>query len=328
MKRKNSLTDVFLLIILLALVIVILYSGLQILESTVLYSPDATQSQVSSKTITRDGVDYFPRQDITVVMVLGIDQYGPVESSNYYRNNGSADSVMLLVFDETNKDCTVLYLNRDTMLNMDVLGVRGEYAGTAYGQLALAHTYGTGLADSCENVKNTLMNFIHGLTVDYYVAMNMDAIPILNDAVGGVTVNVADDFSQVNPSITMGELTLRGDQVIDYVRTRKDVGDQKNVTRMQRQKEYVDGFLDALMEKQAEGDVDFALRLYEQLAPYVVTDCSSATLSGMLDRYVDFTLTGAVTPAGENLVENGHYAFYVDEEELDRMILDLFYREK
>ena len=97
---------------------------------------------------------------------------------------------------------------------------------------------------------------------------------------------------------------------------------------MQRQEEYVDGFLDALMEKQAEGNVDFALRLYEQLAPYVVTDCSSTTLSGMLDRYVDFTLTGAVTPAGENLVENGHYAFYVDEEELDRMILDLFYREK
>ena len=115
MKRKNSLTDVFLLIILLALVIVILYSGLQILESTVLYSPDATQGQTGSKTITRDGVDYFPRQDITVVMVLGIDQYGPVESSNYYRNNGSADSVMLLVFDEADKACTVLYLNRDTM---------------------------------------------------------------------------------------------------------------------------------------------------------------------------------------------------------------------
>ena len=328
MKRKNSLSDVFLLLILLVLVIVILYSGLQILESTVLHTPDTTEPPVSSKTITRDGVDYFPRQDITVVMVLGIDRYGPMESSNYYRNNGSADSVMLLVFDETEKDCTVLYLNRDTMLNMDVLGVRGEYAGTAYGQLALAHTYGSGLADSCENVKNTLMNFIHGLTIDYYVSMNMDAIPILNDAVGGVTVNVTDDFSQVNPGITMGELTLRGDQVIDYVRTRKDVGDQKNVTRMQRQKEYVDGFLDALMEQQAGGDVDFALQLYEQLSPYIVTDCSSATLSGMLDRYSDFTLNGAVTPEGENLIENGHYAFYADEDALDRMILELFYRAK
>ena len=116
---------------------------------------------------------------------------------------------MLLVFDENARECTVLYLYRATMLNMDVLGVRGEYAGTAYGQLALAHTYGTGLEDSCQNVKNTLMKYIHGLTIDYYVAMNMDAIPVLNDAVGGVTVTVVDDFSKVNPTITMGELTLR-----------------------------------------------------------------------------------------------------------------------
>lgn len=327
MKKKTSFKDFFLMVILLVLVIVMLYSGLQILESTVLYSPETEEGQISSKTITRDGIAYFPRQDITVVMVLGIDQYGTVESSNYYRNRGSADSVMLLVFDETNKNCTVLYLNRDTMLDMDVLGVRGEYAGTAYGQLALAHTYGTGLEDSCENVKNTLMNFLHGLTIDYYVAMNMDAIPILNDAVGGVTVNVTDDFSQVNPSITMGELILRGDQVIDYVRTRKDVGDQKNVTRMERQKEYVNNFLHALYSK-ANADAAFLLSTYEAVAPYIVTDCSGDTLSAMLERYAEFEVAGAITPEGDNRIEEGHYAFYVDEDKLDALIVDLFYRAK
>lgn len=327
MRKRKSFKDVFLLCILLVLVLVILYSGLQILESTVLHTAQQPAEQGTTKTIVRDGREYFPRQDITVVMVLGIDQYGPVESSNYYRNNGSADSVMLLVFDEANKETTVLYLNRDTMLNMDVLGVRGEYAGTTYGQLALAHTYGTGLEDSCENVKNTLMKFLHGLTVDYYVAMNMDAIPILNDAVGGVTVTVTDDFSEVNPSITMGELTLQGDQVIDYVRIRKDVGDQKNVTRMERQKEYVNGFLQALNAKVHE-DAEFLLSVYDQLTPYIVTDCSANTLSAMLDRYADFTVAGTLTPEGENVVANGHYEFHADEEALDALILELFYRPK
>ena len=325
MKKKKS--SILLRVILLILVLAILYSGLQILVSTVLQSETPTDTQTSSKTIVRDGVEYFPRQDITVMMVLGIDQSGPVESSNYYRNSGSADSVMLLVMDETVRDCTVLYLNRDTMLAMDVLGVRGEYAGTTFGQLALAHTYGTGLEDSCENVKNTLMNFLHGVTIDYYLAMNMDAIPILNDAVGGVTVNVVDDFSKVNPSITMGELTLRGEQVIDYVRTRKDVGDQKNVTRMARQREYVNGFLEKLSTKEHE-DINFAIKFYEQAAPYIVTDCSVDTLSGMLSRYLDFTISGAITPAGENVIEDGHYAFYTDEEKLDDLIVDLFYRPK
>lgn len=261
------------------------------------------------------------------MMVLGIDVAGPVESSGYYRNKGSADSVMLLIFDETEESCNVLYLNRDTMLTMDVLGVRGEYAGTFYGQLALAHTYGTGLEDSCVNMKNTLMNFLTGLNIDYYVAMNMDAIPILNDAVGGVTVNVTDDFSMVNPSITMGELTLNGEQVIDYVRTRKDVGDQKNVTRMARQRQYVNGFLYALDAKEHE-DIDFAVHIYEQLAPYIVTDCSVETLSKIINHYLEYELKDAITPEGDNLIEDGHYAFYADEEKLDALCLELFYRPK
>ena len=327
MKKRYSLKDFCLAVILLVLVFVILYGGLQILESAVFDSPVSVSEPASTKTIVRDGVEYFPRQDVTVVMVLGIDQYGPVQSSRYHRNEGCADSIMLLIFEETEKNCRALYLNRDTMLDMDVLGIRGEYAGTAYGQLALAHTYGTGLEDSCENVKNTLMKFLRGLTVDYYVAMHMDAIPILNDAVGGVTVMVADDFSEVNPSITMGELKLQGDQVIDYVRTRKNVGDQKNVTRMERQKTYVEGFLKAFLEK-GRKDPEFVLRTYEEVAPYIVTDCSATTLRGMLDRYADFTLGAVVTPEGESYVEDGHYQFHADEEKLDAMILELFYRPK
>lgn len=313
--------------ILLILVFVMLYSGLRIWESTVLHSEDAVTDAIQSKTITRNGIEYYPRQDVTVMLVLGIDQSGPVESSNYYRNSGSADSVMLLVFDETNEECTVLYLNRDMMLDMDVIGVRGEYAGTTYGQLALAHTYGTGLEDSSENVKNTLMNFMHGLTIDYYVAMNMDAIPILNDAVGGVTVTVVDDFSLVDPTITLGEITLKGEQVINFVRTRKDVGDQKNVTRMERQKEYVNEFLVALREKEHE-DVNFIIKVYDEVAPYLVSDCSVNTLSGMLERYVDFEIKEVVTPEGENTIGDGHYEFYVDEEKLDELIVRLFYAPK
>jgi len=327
MRKHKAPGGIAFFCILLILVLVMLYSGLRILESTVFYTGNSPAEAQPTKTVTRNGVDYFPRQDITTMLVLGIDQSGPVASSNYYRNKGSADSVMLLIFDETNEECTVLYLNRDMMLDMDVLGVRGEYAGTTFAQLALAHTYGTGLEDSCENVKNTLMNHLHGLTIDYYVSMNMDAIPILNDAVGGVTVTVADDFSLIDPTITMGELTLRGDQVLNFVRTRKDVGDQKNISRMERQKEYVEGFLKALRSKEHE-DINFIINVYDQVAPYLVSDCSVNTLSGMLDRYVDYELKEVVTPEGENIIAEGHYQFHADDEKLDELIIRLFYAPK
>ena len=327
MRKKKSLWDVCTYCILVILVLVMIYSGLRIVESTVFTSPQSTEAAVPRKTIYRDGVAYFPRQDIRVMMVLGIDQSGPAENSNYHRNEGAADSVLLLIFDETNEECSILSLNRDTMVNMDTIGVMHNYSGQVYGQLALAHTYGSGLEDSCENMKKTLMGYIHGLTIDYYVSMRMDAIPILNDAVGGVTVNVVDDFSAVDPSITLGEVTLRGDQVMNFIRNRKNVGDQKNITRMERQKEYVGSFLRSLRSREQE-DTEFLLKVYEEVSPYLVTDCSATVMSSMLDRYLEYPIRQIVTPEGTNVVNKGYYEFYPDEEKLDQLIVSLFYAPK
>ena len=129
MRKKNHLADIAFIGVVLILVLVMLYSGLRILESTVLHPPQADTEVTESKTIVRQDVAYFPRQDITVVMVLGIDQLGPVEDSRAYNNRGAADMVMLLIFDEKQESCSVLHLNRDTMLEMPVLGIGGRDAG-------------------------------------------------------------------------------------------------------------------------------------------------------------------------------------------------------
>ena len=325
-KKKHGRELVFFCVILI-LVLVMLYSGLQILESTVFYHEQGTEDTFVSKTITRDGVDYFPRQDITTVLVMGIDRYGPVETSAYYNNTGASDMNMVLIFDEVNEVCNILHLNRDTMLEIPVLGIGGRPAGTFYGQLALAHTYGTGLYDSCENVRETVSDFLYGVEIDYYVAMHMDAIAILTDAVGGVTVNVTEDFSDVDVSIGMGKVTLLGDQAIHYVRTRKGVGDQLNISRIQRQQIYLDGFVDAFRIRQEE-EPKLILTAYEQVQPYLVTDCSANAISGMWDRFRDYRIDEVVTPDGRNELGEEYYEFYVDEEKLDALILRLFYAPK
>ena len=328
MSKRKLWEDAAFIIVILILVLVMIYSGLQILESTVLYQGTDSGDGFVSRTITRDGVDYYPRQDMTVVLVLGIDQYGPVQDSGYYSNTGAADMAMLLIFDETNEHCDVLYLNRDTMLEMPVLGIGGRQAGTYYGQLALSHTYGSGLEDSAENSRDTISDFLYGLRIDHYVAMHMDAISILNDAVGGVTVNVTEDFSQVDSTIGMGSVTLLGQQAINFVRTRKDVGDQLNLSRIERQQDYVESFVDAFRVKQeAEGE-SFILNAYEAVYPYLVTDCSANAISGMINRYGEYAINEVVTPEGENVMGEEYYEFYVDEEALDALILRLFYAPK
>ena len=326
MKKRMRFLDIASAVVILLLVIVMLYSGLQILESTVLHTGADEQGFVS-KTITRDGVSYYPRQDITVVMVLGIDQNGPVKASEGYINPGSADMAALLIFDDKDESCTILQLNRDTMLEMPVLGVGGKSAGTYYGQLALSHTYGSGMEDSCENTRKTVSNFLYGIHIDYYLAMNMDAIAILNDAVGGVTVNVTDDFSHVDPTITMGQTTLWGEQAIRFVRTRRDVGDQLNISRIDRQKEYISSFLKKFRSRY-HADLEFAATTYDQVLPYIVTDCSLNTITSLMDRYGDYEIREVVSPAGENVMGEEYYEFYADEQALDELILRLFYTPK
>ena len=324
MKKKRNAKDIAYFSVILILVLVMLFSGLQILESTV-FSPEQGEGQApATKKITRNGVDYFPRQDITVVLVLGVDQYGPVAHSGSYNNKGAADMVALMLFDEKNETYTVVGLNRDTMVDMPVLGIGGKVAGTQNAQLALAHTQGSGLEDSCENVKKTVSDLMYGLNIDYYLSMNMDAISLLNDAVDGVTVNVTEDFSHVDPTITMGEVTLRGQQAINYVRTRKEVGDQLNISRMKRQEDYMKSFLNALRSK-ADNSSTFALSTYEEISSYIVTDMSTTVFSNMLQRYSDYDFARIVSPEGENVLTEKYYEFHLDDEKLDDLILQLFY---
>ena len=327
MKHRRNVRDILFFGAVLILLMVMMYSGFRLLESTVFYQPEENETQTTRKTIVRQDVEYFPRQDLTVVMVLGIDQYGPVVDSGTYNNHGAADMVMLLVFDEQEETCSILQLNRDTMVEMPVLGIGSREAGTKFGQLALSHTYGSGLEDSCENTRKTVSNLLYGITIDYYVAMHMDAIAIFNDAVGGVMVNVTEDFSQVDPSITLGEMTLMGQQSINFVRTRKDVGDQLNLTRLERQKEYLSGFRKSLQAMREENP-EFIMSAYNDASPYLVTDCSVNVISAMLNRYGDYSISEILTPAGENVMGEIYFEFYLDEERLDKMILELFYAPK
>lgn len=326
MEKRKRIKDILFAGTILLLVAVMLYSGVRIWEYTNLRDAVPQQEVAVSKTISREGVKYFPRQDMTVVMVLGIDQFGPIQESGSYQNPGASDMDILLVFDEAAEVCHVLHLNRDTMMDIPRLGLGGKQAGTWYGQLAMAHTYGSGLEDSCENVKKAISDFLYGLHIDHYIAMNMDAISILNDAVGGVTVQVTDDFSAVDPSIQKGTMTLLGNQAVNFVRTRKDVGDQLNISRIQRHKDYLNGFLEAFKQKQE--DEAFILDTYEAVSPYIVTDCSVNTINGLISRYGHYAIGEVISPQGRNVLGEKYYEFYVDEEALDELILRLFYAPK
>ena len=323
--KKTRKGVVFCVILILVLVMII--GGLRILEPTFSRGGAVATEPTASRTVTRDDVDYFPRQDITTILFMGIDQMGPVKASGSYRNYGESDVIMLVILDEKNETYSILAFNRDSMVKMPALGIGGKQAGTFYGQLALAHTYGSGLEDSAENVRTTLQDLLGDVRIDYYVAMNMDAISIMTDSIGGVTVNVTDDFSYVDDSIPMGEVTLNGKQAYSYVRIRENLGDQLNITRMGRHKEFINAFMTAFNARVTNSDT-FILTTYDKVAPYIVTDCSVNTLTALVSRFADYALEDVYSPEGENILTEEYYEFHLDHEALKDLVLDLFYAPK
>ncbi len=311
--------------LILSMVALFLLSAVKILESALLPKVNVSE-QVTSRTIVRDGISYYPRQDIQVILLTGVDTDGKIESSGSYNNKSSADMVALLVFDESAEEFYVLSLNRDTMMDIPVLGLNGKPAGSVYAQLATSHNYGTGLSDSCENTRKAVSDFLYGLIIDHYFCMNMDGIKILNDSVGGVEVKIEEDFSEVDATLVQGTtMVLNGEQAYSFVCSRAGVGSQLNISRMERQKQYMEAIVISLRDAIAADELFFG-GLWEDISDYAQTDCSALVLNRLASDYRHYRFAGSITLEGENILGDRYYEFYADRNSLDELILRLFYK--
>ena len=327
MNRSDKLKKIGFILLGILLIGVVIYSGFRFLEATVFLDDEKSPSKSPSKTIVVDGVKYFPKQDIETFLIIGVDEDGEMVRRETLENEGMADAIMLAVFNRTDETIDIISLNRDSMTDISVRGLDGRKVDSMNAQLALSYAYGDGMESSCENTIEAVSKMLYGIEIDHFMALNMDAIKVLNDALDGVTVDVWDDFSAVDPSIYMGRVTLYGDQALTYIRARKDVGDQLNVNRMERQQEYMESFFYAL-KYAVEMDSEFAIKHYEDLTKYMVTDCSVTTMSSMLERYGAYELGEIVTPEGENVRGEKYMEFYVDEDSLQDLVLEHFFAEK
>jgi anionic cell wall polymer biosynthesis LytR-Cps2A-Psr (LCP) family protein len=274
------------------------------------------------------GKRYVYNDSLETLLILGIDDDTPTDSGKG-RNSGQSDFLLLAVFDPASESCTLLQLDRNTMCEIPALDYYGAEIGTEYAQLALAHTYGNGLERSCENTAAAVSRLLYGIEIDNYFALTMNAIPILNDLVGGVTVRIEDDFSGIDDSLVKGEtVTLTSENVEHYVRSRMRMSDDPtNRARMRRQRTYMTALFSALSAAMRR-DSAFALDAYAAVADSLVTDCSVDGLTDYMQRLSDYTLSGVVTPEGETVLGEKHEELYLDEAELQRLVIETFYREE
>lgn len=273
-----------------------------------------------------DGHTYRLRQHLTTILLIGVDKVSNADTKNTYRNGGQADFLRLLVIDAKEKQIQQIPIDRDTMTPITILGALGNRTGMRTERIGLSHGFGKGKDDSCRLTAEAVSNLLYGVPIDFYIALNLDGISELNDFLGGITVTLEDDFSDLDPTMTKGStLTLKGDQAEFFVRNRMSVGVGTNESRMMRQQIYLSEVQKKIKER-LQADSNAAGQLFDALEPFLVTNFTRGRLINEAYAAKDYGMGEPFRINGEHIIDKeGFMQFMADEEDVKDIVLSVFY---
>lgn len=274
-----------------------------------------------------EGAHYRYNEDILTFLFLGIDRMGEVEPVEDGIDGGQSDAIFLLALDPHKKEATVIGIPRDTMAEVEIYTRSGTLMGTDTTQLCLQHGYGDGAQLSCERSVKAVSRLFYGLPIHGYCAVNMGAIPLLNDAVGGVTLRALEKMDFKDFRAEEGEeLHLEGMDAYYYLHNRDITSFNSAGRRLQRQKQYLTEYAGAALAALKE-DITLPVALYGTLSRYMVTDITVDEVGYLATQAAGYSLGEIRSLKGATVMGEKHEEFYPDEEALYRLVLEVFYEE-
>lgn len=281
-----------------------------------------------AETLEYEGQTYIRKPNQTNILIMGIDKNNKMQTQNF-RKGGQADFLLLLVIDNKDKTIHQLQIDRDTITEVAVLGVLGKPVGTSTMQICLAHGFGENSKENCEYTTEAVKNFLQGIKISLYVAADLNAIDAFNDALDGVVVTLEEDFSAFDPQMAKGKtLQLTNEQAEYFVRSRINLGDESNQSRMKRQRTYLTSAITTLLKKTKENTM-FLSGFYDTMEKTVVTNISKGRMINELNKIQQYTISPIKTLEGEHKIgRDGFMEFHVEEESVTRWVLETFYELK
>ena len=292
-------------------------------------APEEASSEDDGKMIVYNGAKYKYNEDNINILFMGIDRDMQDTGEKVIGENGQADVLIWAALDSKTGHLSLINISRDAMVDVNKYNVEDKYLGTDKMQLCLAYSYGDGKEKSCENTLLSVSRLMYGMPVNAYVAIDYSAIAPLNDAIGGVTVNVLEDLTQSDSALKAGEtVTLHGEQAQTYVRSRNTEVLDSNNQRMERQKQYIDAFLQQAIS-QTKKNLTLPVTLYNDVSDYMVTNISASEVTHLATLMIQNGVSGGdiLTVPGEVTQGDVYAEFNPDDKELYKLILSVFYKE-
>lgn len=323
--KKRLITGIAVIAVLIALVFCVFHifaaAGRHRLQS----KADAWQSDF----IRYQGRVYQYNEDILTFLVMGIDKGTEAIEGYEDEGYGQADALFLAVLNQKDQSIRIIGINRNTMTDIDIYDENGSYVRTQTAQIAVQHGFGDGREKSCKYQLEAVQHLFYNLPIHEYVAINVSAIPAINDAVGGVDVTVLQDLTVKDPLLVKdSQVHLMGESAYWYVKYRDTSVFASADMRLARQKQYLTSFVEQA-KAAVRSDISIVMDLYQAVMPQIVTDIAAdeiAYLASILPDY-HFDKNSIYTLEGETVMGRQFEEFYPDETALYELVLDVFYEE-
>ena len=284
--------------------------------------PAADDSTDWMDTVVIDGVTYRRRTDLKTILFLGIDDAQTVKAEGgVVGNNGRSDTMILFILDEGNKTVRPLTISRNSMTEVDVYKGNGDLAYSGQMQINMQYSFGNSAVRSCFLTKRTVSELLYDTPIDGYLAMTMAGISVIVDELGGVTLVMPEDYTEIDKRYTEGaKVTLTGADAERFVRYRDITVAGSNETRADRQSWFI---YSLFQQMRAKGNMaDSVEHLLAAVDDYVETDLDAETMKML----VNCTLLDESLKVPGTTVEGELYdEYHVDEEALQALLIQLFY---
>ncbi len=288
-----------------------------------------TAEFMQSTAIVWQGERYKQKPGVEILLFSGIDRemndLTGVRTSRY-RSGGQADFLLLLAIDQNSEVIHQLLIDRDTITDVTVLSSFGQETGTRKMQICLSNSYGANRDENARYTMKAVRGLMNDIDIDGYYMIDLAAVDLLSEALGGITVTVPDDMTQVNPLWHKGAvITVSGQEAVSFVQARKNAGDGTNEARMNRQSLFMDSATAALRACIAK-DPDAAVQLLTSLESSSATNLSQQWIVDILQQSVSYTVLPPDRLEGKHLInDEGYMEFHVQDGSAEAWIMNTLY---
>jgi len=173
--------------------------------------------------------DFSTRVSVTntpfIIYISGIDTYGSITTVS------RSDVNMIVTVNPNTKKILLTSIPRDYYVTLANMKKKDK----------LTHS---GIAGP-ENTVKTMAQFL-GTDINYYARVNFTSLVTMVDALGGITVNVDQDFSAGGYSYKLGPQQMNGEEALAYSRERHSFADGDNV-RVKHQQDVLMAMLNKMI---------------------------------------------------------------------------------